>query len=522
MKAFHRRLLLSGCAALLCLFPAVHLPSADQPAPTPPAAADSPAPIDWKSLQAEEDRIDELPPAERGPALIELRRLLPETASTAGQAIQQRLTLKLNYVTVVLNLTLGHNTDTQSPYADRLAASRLAADIGATYLKQNDPQRALRWVPHSRQHAPESLWPDDLRNRIHAWFDQRLQAALAQDNGPQAREELAVWKKTMGADLAVAQAVDRYAQVRGAALIELLNTADARTVLARLSDEERENPGAAAWQAVRDRVAQHLDRAFQNGLTSRNIPAAEAALAEQQAIARDYHFDFNHAPVASNNLSLQALIRDLQPSPIQRAGGQVRSVQFRIEVMEAIGQVSYRHDSLTFSAFNYFPYAIGDWRIYGDDSNANWFGFNMTGLSGGTGKNFQSANRFQSQGFFLFGRRGAHWSGSLGIGGIYNVMNFTDGLSLSRSQTTTVAGGLRLSYEHLVSDKWSLNGTLILGLGGNVSTYEFKSGFLYYFNHNWSVGLQIMVTGINVGATADAGRFYMAAQTIGPSMLMQF
>ncbi|HTL52758.1 MAG TPA: hypothetical protein VL860_09305 [Planctomycetota bacterium] len=503
------------------------LSAAEDPGPGPNPAtgtgtgtADTPSTIDWQQLQADEDRIDALPAGEQGPALLDLRRRINAAGTPAAQKVLQRLNLKLSFAAAQTNLTA--DADHPAPYADRLALSKQAAEIGGTYLKQNDPARALRWEAKSRACAAESLWPDDLRNQIHAWHEQRLTHALDAALWVEARTELTAWQKEMGADTAVSEGVNLYAQARAADLIQSLDTVDPRTVLSRLTAEEAATPGAAAWTTVRDRVAATLDRDFQHSLSARDIAGARTALELQTAIAAEYRLDAKHAPVAANTSLYEALVRDLQPSPIQRQYGQVHAVQFRIEVMEAIGVQAIRHGNIAISGFSWHPYAVGDWRIYANEEAVNWFGFNMTGLGSGLSKDFQSGSRFQSQFFFLFGRRGTTWSGSLGVGAIYNNLTFVDGPSKTMFASTTVSAGLRLDIEQIMGERWTVYGTLIVGQGSGVSCWEFKAGWRYYFNHNFCVGLHTMLTEIDVGASGTIPSFYMTARTLGPTMMMQF
>ncbi|MGH7144925.1 MAG: hypothetical protein ACREJ2_12480 [Planctomycetota bacterium] len=502
------------------------LSAAEQPAAAaaPPAAQAPPAPdLTWAQLQAEEDRIDALPPADQPQALLALRRRLGVQTTPAGQTVLQRLNLQLAFAAACVNLVAADADPAHpAPYADRLALSAQAAQIGATYLKQNDPARALRWVPRSRSFAPTSLWPDDLTNQVHGWYRARLEAALAAKDWPQALNELTAWRTALAPDHAVADGANLYAHARAEDLIAAIASAGPRVVLSRLEVEEKANPGLAAWQDVRDRVAAALDRTFQSSVAARNIPAARSALDTQSSVALEFHLDTRAAPLTANRAQLDRLIHDLQPNPIQREGGQVYAVRFRIEVTEVAGLVSYRHGDTSFTKVNWFPLATGDWRIYNGESNPWWFGFNMTGLQNNSGENFNPASRFESEAFFLIGRRSRQWSGSVGVGGALNMLSFADSTARTYQNSNTLSLVVRANYERIIAEDWTLYGTVEAGGGPGTDVWQIKGGARYYLNHNFSVGVHLFLSGITVAESGSVPGYHVAMEMLGPSMMMQF
>ena len=75
----------------------------------------------------------------------------------------------------------------QPEEAQRLSFSQQAAEIGATYLKQDDPTRAILWAGICKRLEPGGEWAGKLRDRVQAWFGDRLAESLADESWDRAR-----------------------------------------------------------------------------------------------------------------------------------------------------------------------------------------------------------------------------------------------------------------------------------------------------------------------------------------------
>ncbi|MFH1377348.1 MAG: hypothetical protein ABIH86_01180 [Planctomycetota bacterium] len=460
-----------------------------------------------------EDNIDSMPVNEQAAAYRSLYADL-ESGNTPRSTLN-RLSLKIELA--------AKRVHSASPsFAEKTVFCKTAAEIGATYLDENDPIRALKWEQITLGILENNASARVLRDSIRAWQQARLEMSLNTGDWITARSTIVDWERLMPGDASIERGKLAYGKIRAAAIKTRLLSEGADAALDVLRQEKDIFSDLPNWEAMTSEAIRTLQEPFESAISNRKVKDAEALLEKQRDLSDRYQLAESILPLLSNMERLDDLKLALLPGPLHRDYGMVIANRLRLEVSGGFGDMIFKGETDNIESSYVMPSLEIGYRQYQSNRLGWWYGgrTNIRAYSA-------SESTLEADGYVIglsgiFGWRNARGVACAGLGLSIYDLSFLGKASDDNTSGTNI-GQLYLNGEYAFGLRWSLYATLDAGYNSEYSDVAFIAGGRYYIGNNVSIGVQFGASSIAAKNKDDNDqRIRASILSAGPTALVQF